>query len=469
MNSQEDRSADSAVSASVSQKELRRKAEEITWKDPVVPPEAIDSMPPEEISRLIHELRVHQIELEMQNDELRIAQMKLDASQARYFDLYNLAPVGYCTLSGKGLILDANLTASTLLGMARKELIRQPIFRFILPEDRDIFYLNRRQLTLTGETSACELHMIKKNATPFWALLSISAVLNDTAEVEYRIVMTDISPLKRLEEEKHFYQDELLYLNETLEKRVVQEVHKNMEQERMLIHQSRMAAMGEMLGNIAHQWKQPLNALNLLFYNIRDAHHYNELDEKYINQVIADGNRLVQKMVTTISDFRNFFVPGKEIRNFSVADQIAQAILLTQADFETHRIAIHVDAPDDLMLSGFPNEFSHVLLNLFSNAKDAILEYHPLHPAVDVVVTVQDGQGCIAVRDTGGGIPEDILKRIFDPYFSTKKEGSGIGLFMSKMIIEDHMNGSITAKNIGGGTELRITVPLTGTDSQKLP
>ena len=469
MNSQEDRSADSAVSASVSQKELRRKAEEITWKDPVVPPEAIDSMPPEEISRLIHELRVHQIELEMQNDELRIAQMKLDASQARYFDLYNLAPVGYCTLSGKGLILDANLTASTLLGMARKELIRQPIFRFILPEDRDIFYLNRRQLTLTGETSACELHMIKKNATPFWALLSISVVLNDTAEVEYRIVMTDISPLKRLEEEKHFYQDELLYLNETLEKRVVQEVHKNMEQERMLIHQSRMAAMGEMLGNIAHQWKQPLNALNLLFYNIRDAHHYNELDEKYINQVIADGNRLVQKMVTTISDFRNFFVPGKEIRNFSVADQIAQAILLTQADFETHRIAIHVDAPDDLMLSGFPNEFSHVLLNLFSNAKDAILEYHPLHPAVDVVVTVQDGQGCIAVRDTGGGIPEDILKRIFDPYFSTKKEGSGIGLFMSKMIIEDHMNGSITAKNIGGGTEFRITVPLTGTDSQKLP
>ena len=469
MNSQKDRSADSAVSAYVSQKELRRKAEEITWKDPVVPPEAIDSMPPEEISRLIHELRVHQIELEMQNDELRIAQMKLDASQARYFDLYNLAPVGYCTLSGKGLILDANLTASTLLGMARKELIRQPIFRFILPEDRDIFYLNRRQLTLTGETSACELHMIKKNATPFWALLSISVVLNDTAEVEYRIVMTDISPLKRLEEEKHFYQDELLYLNETLEKRVVQEVHKNMEQERMLIHQSRMAAMGEMLGNIAHQWKQPLNALNLLFYNIRDAHHYNELDEKYINQVIADGNRLVQKMVTTISDFRNFFVPGKEIRNFSVADQIAQAILLTQADFETHRIAIHVDAPDDLMLSGFPNEFSHVLLNLFSNAKDAILEYHPLHPAVDVVVTVQDGQGCIAVRDTGGGIPEDILKRIFDPYFSTKKEGSGIGLFMSKMIIEDHMNGSITAKNIGGGTEFRITVPLTGTDSQKLP
>ena len=264
-----------------------------------------------------------------------------------------------------------------------------------------------------------------------------------------------VTELKRLE-------DELLHINETLEKRVAQEVQKNMEQERMLIHQSRMAAMGEMLGNIAHQWKQPLNALNILFFNIRDAYNHHELDEAYIDQVVADGKRLALKMSATITDFRNFFRPDKEITAFSVTDQIRQAIVLMQPDFDKNEISVHVDARQDLMLSGFPNEYSHVLLNLLSNARDAILRFHPSLSRVDVVVTAQDGQGCVRVRDTGGGIPEDILSRIFDPYFTTKQDGSGIGLYMSKMIIEDHMNGSISAKNIDGGTEFRVNVPLSG-------
>ena len=264
-----------------------------------------------------------------------------------------------------------------------------------------------------------------------------------------------VTELKRLE-------DELLHINETLEKRVAQEVQKNMEQERMLIHQSRMAAMGEMLGNIAHQWKQPLNGLNILFFNIRDAYNHHELDEAYIDQVVADGKRLALKMSATITDFRNFFRPDKEITAFSVTDQIRQAIVLMQPDFDKNEISVHVDARQDLMLSGFPNEYSHVLLNLLSNARDAILRFHPSLSRVDVVVTAQDGQGCVRVRDTGGGIPEDILSRIFDPYFTTKQDGSGIGLYMSKMIIEDHMNGSISAKNIDGGTEFRVNVPLSG-------
>ena len=126
--------------------ELRWRAEEIAREKAAQPPENLEALSPEETRRTLHELRVHQIELEMQNEELRRAQAELDAARARYFDLYDLAPVGYCTVSEKGLILEANLTAATLLGVARGALVKQPFSRFILKEDQDIYYLHRKQL-----------------------------------------------------------------------------------------------------------------------------------------------------------------------------------------------------------------------------------------------------------------------------------------------------------------------------------
>jgi signal transduction histidine kinase len=258
--------------------------------------------------------------------------------------------------------------------------------------------------------------------------------------------------------------EELLHLNETLEQRVAQELVKNIKHEFLLIQQSRMAAMGEMIGNIAHQWRQPLNALGLLLYNIKDAHQFNTLDAEYLDQAVADGSRMVQKMSTTISDFSNFFRPDKEIVVFSALEQIREAIALVESSFLNSHISIRVDAPQDLKLLGFPNEYSQVLLNLLSNAKEAILVHKQPHQhfsgRVDIVLTEQDGKGCISVCDNGGGIPAEVLNRIFDPYFSTKEQGTGIGLYMSKMIIERNMKGSITAKNIEGGAEFSVCAPL---------
>ncbi len=250
--------------------------------------------------------------------------------------------------------------------------------------------------------------------------------------------------------------------NETLEQRVVQEVAKNRQHEFLLIQQSRLAAMGEMIGNIAHQWRQPLNALGLLLYNIKDAYQFNTLDAAYLEHAVADGRRMVQKMSTTISDFANFFRPNKEIIVFSVLEQIREAIALVESSFQHSNISIHIDASQDIKLMGFPNEYSQVLLNLLSNAKEAILAHNQTLPGrVDIVLAEQNGQGFVLVRDNGGGIPGDILDRIFDPYFSTKGKGSGIGLYMSKMIVERNMMGSITAKNIEGGAEFSVCTSLT--------
>ncbi len=255
-------------------------------------------------------------------------------------------------------------------------------------------------------------------------------------------------------------EEELLHLNETLEHRVAQEVAKNIRHEFLLIQQSRMAAMGEMIGNIAHQWRQPLNALGLLLYNIKDAYRFNTLDAAYLDQAVADGRRMVQKMSTTISDFSNFFRPDKEIVVFSALEQIREAIALVESSFQHSHISIHIDAPQDLKLIGFPNEYSQVLLNLLSNAKEAILAHNQsLSGKVTIALTDQDGQGCVSVCDNGGGISAAVLDRIFDPYFSTKEQGTGIGLYMSKMIIERNMKGSITAKNIEGGAEFSVCAP----------
>ena len=142
--------------------DLRRRAEELLRGNPA----DLAVLPPEEAGRLLHELQVHQIELEMQNDELRKAQLELEASRVKYFDLYDMAPVGYFTVSEKGLILEANLRAAQLLGVERNRLVKQPLTRYIVPEDQDIYYLHRKRLLETGARQVCELRMCRTGRLP---------------------------------------------------------------------------------------------------------------------------------------------------------------------------------------------------------------------------------------------------------------------------------------------------------------
>jgi len=188
--------------------ELRRLAEKKTREKAGRFQERIDTLSPEEIRQTLHDLQVHQIELEMQNDELRRVHDELDASRARYFDLYNLAPVGYFTISTKGLILEANLTGADLLGLARSSLIKQPVSRFIFREDQDIYYQHRKRLYETGEPQSCELRILKKNGAIFWAHLD-ATVQDGKGEPIYRVVMSDISHHRELEDALQKAHDEL--------------------------------------------------------------------------------------------------------------------------------------------------------------------------------------------------------------------------------------------------------------------
>jgi PAS domain S-box-containing protein len=193
--------------------ELRQKAEALLLEKASRAAKGSAAISPREIEQALHELRVHQIELEMQNEELRSAQEEIEAGRERFFDLYDLAPVGYCTLSEKGLILEVNLTAATLLGTTRGALINQPLSRFILKADQDIFYLQRKKLFKKGQPQECELRLVKPDGAHFWAHLAATAAKAKDGKPFCRVALTDVAERKKAEEA-------LRQANEQLEIRV---------------------------------------------------------------------------------------------------------------------------------------------------------------------------------------------------------------------------------------------------------
>ena len=249
-------------------------------------------------------------------------------------------------------------------------------------------------------------------------------------------------------------------LNNSLQERVSEALTELRQRDQMMISQSRQAAMGEMIGNIAHQWRQPLNALSMLLANIQMTHMYNEITADFMKNVLEKGNQLIQKMSTTISDFRNFFLPDKESVSFSANSQVNHALSLVEAELNSQNIKIHLEADSEMLLTGLPNEYSQVILNLLSNAREAIKENSIPEGIIKIRLFERDGFACADVSDNGGGIPVDVIDKIFEPYFSTKEMGTGIGLYMSKMIIERSMNGTIEARNIDSGAEFVVSIPL---------
>ena len=269
--------------------------------------------------------------------------------------------------------------------------------------------------------------------------------------------------LKRALEEEREAHEKLALLNETLEQRVREESSRGREKDHLLIQQSRLAAMGEMIGNIAHQWRQPLNTLGLILGNIKDAYEFGDMTRDYMNETTGKGNQIIQKMSATIDDFRNFFRPNREKQVFSLNQAVREALSMVEASFRNHQITVDwQENGEEIFTQGFPNEYSQVLLNLLGNAREAIQQRRAPDGKVTLRLEQGDGHATLAVRDNGGGIPAEVLPKIFDPYFTTKEKGTGIGLYMSKMIVENNMDGGIGARNIENGAEFTVVTPLAG-------
>ncbi|MBF0143419.1 MAG: CHASE domain-containing protein [Magnetococcales bacterium] len=262
----------------------------------------------------------------------------------------------------------------------------------------------------------------------------------------------------------HQRQWEIERLNANLEKRVHDAVSKNRQMDLLLIQQSRMAAMGEMIGNIAHQWRQPINSLNLILANIQGAYDFGEMTPRLMDEKVTAAQQIILKMSSTIDDFRNFFRPNKRRSRFDLMRVVREALALIEASLAAGRIEVRFQEPTaPISTVGYANEYSQVILMILSNAKDAIGEHRKNGGEITISFATGENMATTTIYDNGGGVPEEIRERIFDPYFTTKgnKHGTGIGLYMAKMIIEEHMGGLIEVENVGDGAAFRILVPLT--------
>ena len=229
--------------------------------------------------------------------------------------------------------------------------------------------------------------------------------------------------------------------------------------EQLLLQQNRLAAMGEMLGNIAHQWRQPLNTLGLLVQELPMVYAKGELSHEYLQESKEKAMQVITGMSRTIDDFRNFFRPDKETVSFLANEVVRTTLSLLQASFTNEQIELLVQE-EDVVVEGYPNELSQVILNILVNAKDAFLERATQNRQIIVSTFREDGRPAITITDNAGGIPEDIIGKIFEPYFTTKgpHKGTGIGLFMSKTIVEKSFNGSLSVRNTATGTQFRIVL-----------
>ena len=289
-------------------------------------------------------------------------------------------------------------------------------------------------------------------------------------ELDYRIKISsndEIGQLERSFNEMASKIENLIKkekeINENLEKEVDEEKTKQKEQEQILIQKTRLAAMGEMIGNIAHQWRQPLNALGLVLQNLKFSYEIGDLNDDVMNRSMDKANMLTKNMSKTIDDFRNFFKQNKAKEIFDINKSVIDSMALVESTFEYHKIKLEKDFKSEkIEIFGFPNEFAQVLLNVISNAKDALLENKIKNPQVKIETKIEDDNAYIFIIDNALGIKEDAINKIFEPYFTTKNEvqGTGIGLYMSKIIIERNMNGQIYAKNKDDGAIFTIKLPL---------
>ncbi len=230
--------------------------------------------------------------------------------------------------------------------------------------------------------------------------------------------------------------------------------------EQLLIQQSRQAALGEMIGNIAHQWRQPLNALGLIVQQPALFYEFGEVNQEFLEDNARKAMDVIKHMSRTIDDFRNFFKPDKEKTCFQVRDEVAKTLSIMEGSFQGMQAAIQFEAKEDPVINGYPNEFSQVLLNILINARDAMAEREIAVPKVVITLSTENGRSVVTIADNAGGIPDEIIDKVFDPYFTTKgpQVGTGVGLFMSKTIVEKNMGGVLSVRNVDGGAEFRIAI-----------
>ncbi len=255
---------------------------------------------------------------------------------------------------------------------------------------------------------------------------------------------------------------DLEYINSNLESKVQKALHENELKNHLLAQQSKFVTTGELMENIGHQWKQPLGALSALLANIQIRNSIIPLSMDEMDAEMNNASRLIRIMSTTVDDFRDFFKADKRKADFSIDACMNDVMLILGSSLKKESITVVNTIDPAIQIRGFKNEFTQVVLNIINNAKEALVEMDSPIREINVSTQIEGENVLLRISDTAGGISEEHLSKIFDSHFTTKahKEGTGIGLHLSKIIIEHDMNGTIRAENRDKGMQFVVTLPV---------
>ncbi|MDO8703623.1 MAG: ATP-binding protein [Sulfuricaulis sp.] len=414
---------------------LHRRAEAAYKNQTAQPPENLAALSPEATQRTLHDLRVHQIELEMQNEELRRIYSELDDERARYFDLYDLAPVGYCTVNEQGLIQQANLTAALLLGMARGALVKRPISRFIVKPDQDIYYLCRQQLINTAEPQACELRMLKHDGTQIWVRLAITAARDSSGAPVLRMALTDVTESKAMATAMQESEARYRTLSE-----VLQEKNRELSNAKSVAEKASLAK-SDFLSSMSHELRTPLSAI-LGFAQLIEsgATPPTPSQKQSLNQILKAGWYLLE-LINEILDLTQI-ESGKlslSMETVSLTPVMQECLAMVEPQAQERGVSVAF-SPIEMpyFVQADRVRLKQALINLLSNA----IKYNKKDGTVVVDYIVSSpGRMRISVKDTGAGLPPEKLAQLFQPFNrlgqeSSTVKGTGIGLVACKRLIE---------------------------------
>lgn len=386
---------------------------------------------------------------------------QLKMHDALYKGIINTSEDGFWLLDSDLKIIDVNNSLCSMLGYTADEMLGKEPFMFIDALDCNVF--DRPEQQISGASSRnYEIVLKRKDGLTLHALTNSTTIHDEDGSIKSFSFMTDISSQKKIEQDLRKRQYDINELNNSLESKIKEEVEKNREKDKMMHQQSRLASMGEMIGNIAHQWRQPLNIIALVMQDLYISDQLGTLTSKKVEGYYEKSNNILQYMSQTIDDFRNFFKQGEEELEFSVKEALDSVYGLVNTNLSYHHIECIVDVKHDSIIKGGLNEFKQVLINIINNAQEAILSSESKMKQINILITQKGSKALIYIKDDGGGMKQDVIDKVFDPYFTTKNQtqGTGLGLYMSKQIIENTMCGSLTAKNTDTGAEFIITIPM---------
>jgi PAS domain S-box-containing protein len=397
----------------------------------------------EDAKNLYHDLEVYQVELEMQNRELRDKQLELELARDRYADLYEFAPVGYLTLDDKGIIRDINLTATGLLGYNRNQLLGKPFSVFLSNGDSRDFFHALRTVIVAGDEQSLELLLKRKDDSNFHVQLQMIPPMNNNAEI--RVALIDISEQKAAESEAR-------------------------ENREALLHADRLSLLGELSSGIAHEVSQPITAIGIYAEMLRDLANAEQLAKSDLVE-IAEQVSAQSERAGLILDRVRSFARREELRQMrqSILDVIDEAVGFVKPIIKQNDVSVVVRKQGKIRDVKIDRvQIIQVIVNLLHNAIEAMRDTPSQQREIVIEVSMVDEKYVeVAVVDNGIGIRQEVRDQVFMPFYTTRAKGLGLGLSLSHSVIQAHGGRMWAEPNKQQGTIFRFTLPLPAIESQK--